>query len=203
MLGTILIVLLNMGGTYPNFFDNLRYSAFQVVSILTTTGFGTADYELWPVLCQYLLVFSMFIGGCAGSTGGGMKVARILLLFKHAHVQIYRLIHPRAVRLVKLGDRPVAKDVMQSILGFFAVYLGVFVAASFIMAGVGMDLTSASASVIATLSNIGPGLGSVGPVDNFAHVPAFGKLVLAFCMLLGRLELFTVLVLVFPSFWRK
>ncbi len=201
--GTVLITLLNMGSTYPDFFDNLRFSAFQVVSILTTTGFGTADYELWPVLCQYLLVFSMFIGGCAGSTGGGMKVARILLLFKHAQVQIYRLIHPRAVRLVKLGNRPVDKEVMQSILGFFAVYMGVFVTASFIMAGIGMDLPSAGASVIATLSNIGPGLGTVGPVDNFAHVPAVGKLVLAFCMLLGRLELFTVLVLVFPSFWRK
>lgn len=203
MVGTILIVLLNMGSVYPDFLDNLRFSAFQVVSIMTTTGFATADYELWPVLCQYLLIFSMFIGGCAGSTGGGMKVARILLLFKHAQVQVFRLIHPRAVRLVKLGERPVDKDVMQSILGFFALYLGVFVAASFVMAGIGMDLPSAGASVIATLSNIGPGLGSVGPVDNFAHVPAFGKLVLAFCMLLGRLELFTVLVLVFPSFWRK
>ena len=203
MVGTILITLLNMGHIYPDFLDNLRFSAFQVVSIMTTTGFATADYELWPVLCQYLLIFSMFIGGCAGSTGGGMKVARILLLFKHTQVQLFRLIHPRAVRLVKLGDRPVDKDVMQSILGFFALYLGVFVAASFIMAGIGMDLPSAGASVIATLSNIGPGLGSVGPVDNFAHVPAFGKLVLAFCMLLGRLELFTVLVLVFPSFWRK
>jgi trk system potassium uptake protein TrkH len=203
VLGTALITMLNMGGTYPGFFENLRYSAFQVVSIITTTGFGTADYELWPVLCQYLLVFSMFIGGCAGSTGGGMKVARILLLFKHAQVQLFRLIHPRAVRLVKLGDRPVDKEVMQSILGFFALYLGVFVTASFIMAATGMDLTSAGASVIATLSNIGPGLGSVGPVDNFAHVPAIGKIVLSFCMLLGRLELFTVLVLVFPSFWRK
>lgn len=203
MVGTSLITLLNMGSTYPDFLDNLRFSAFQVVSIMTTTGFGTADYELWPVLCVYLLVFLMFIGGCAGSTGGGMKVARILLIFKHAQVQVFRLIHPRAVRLVKLGDRPVDKEVMQSILGFFALYMGVFVAASFIMAGIGMDLPSAGASVIATLSNIGPGLGSIGPTDNFAHVPAIGKLVLAFCMLLGRLELFTVLVLVFPSFWRK
>lgn len=200
---TTLITLLNMPTTYPSFFENLRYSAFQVVSIMTTTGFGTADYELWPVLCQYLLVFSMFIGGCAGSTGGGMKVARILLLFKHAQVQVYRLIHPRAIRLVKLGDRPVDKDVMQAILGFFALYMGVFVGASFVMAGLGMDLTSAGAAVIATLSNIGPGLGSVGPVDNFAHVPQAGKLVLSLCMLLGRLELYTVLVLVFPSFWRK
>jgi trk system potassium uptake protein TrkH len=201
--GTLLVVLFNMGTIYNGFFDNLRFSAFQVVSIMTTTGFGTADYELWPVLCQYLLVFSMFIGGCAGSTGGGIKVARILLLFKHAQVQLFRLIHPRAVRLVKLGDRPVDKDVMQSILGFFALFMGVFVAASFLMAAIGMDLPSAGAAVIATLSNIGPGLGSVGPVDNFAHVPAPGKLVLTFCMLLGRLELFTVLVLVFPSFWRK
>lgn len=201
--GIALIILFNMGGVYPDFLDNLRFSSFQVVSILTTTGFGTADYELWPVLCQYLLIFAMFIGGCAGSTGGGMKVARILLLFKHAQVQVYRLIHPRAVRLVKLGNRPVDKDVMQAILGFFALYLGVFVCASFFMAGVGMDLPSAAASVIATLSNIGPGLGTVGPTDNFAHVPVFGKLVLSFCMLLGRLELFTVLVLVFPSFWRK
>jgi trk system potassium uptake protein TrkH len=202
-VGTLLIILLNMGNVYDNLFDNLRFSAFQVVSILTTTGFGTADYELWPVLCQYLLVFGMFVGGCAGSTGGGMKVARILLLFKHAQVQVYRLIHPRAVKLVKLGERPVDKEVMQSILGFFALYLGVFVAASFVMAAIGMDLPSAGASVIATLSNIGPGLGSVGPADNFAHVPAVGKLVLSFCMLLGRLELFTVLVLIFPSFWRK
>ncbi len=200
---TALLVLLNQGTVYSSLVDNLRYSAFQTAAILTTTGFGTADYETWPVLAQYLLVLLMFVGGCAGSTGGGMKVARILLLFKHAHVQLYRLIHPRAVRLVKLGETPVDKEVMQAILGFFALFMGVFVTASLLMAATGMDLVSAGASVIATLSNIGPGLGSVGPVDNFAHVPAMGKGVLIFCMLLGRLELFTVLVLFFPSFWRK
>jgi len=198
-----LIVLLNQGTVYDSFFQNLRYSSFQTVSILTTTGFGTADYETWPVLAQYLLVFLMFVGGCAGSTGGGMKVARMLLLFKHAQVQLYRLIHPRAVRLVKLGGVPVDREVMQSILGFFAFFMGIFVIASFLMAASGLDLTSAGAAVIATLSNIGPGLGSVGPVDNFAHVSAFGKIVLTLCMLMGRLELFTVLVLFFPSFWRK
>ncbi len=201
--GIALLTLLNMTDIYASFWDNLRYSSFQMISIMTTTGFGTADYELWPVLCQYLLVMAMFVGGCAGSTGGGMKVARMLLLAKHAQVQLFRLIHPRAVRLVKLGERPVDKEVMQSILGFFALYMAVFVIASFIMAATGMDLMSAGGSVIATLSNIGPGIGSVGPVDNFAHVPAFGKITLSFCMLLGRLELFTVLVLVFPSFWRK
>jgi trk system potassium uptake protein TrkH len=130
-------------------------------------------------------------------------VARILLLFKHAQVQLYRLIHPRAVRLVKLGDTPVDREVMQAILGFFALFMGVFVVASCLVAASGMDLVSSGAAVIATLSNIGPGLGSVGPVDNFAQVPSFGKTVLIACMLMGRLELFTVLVLFFPSFWRK
>jgi trk/ktr system potassium uptake protein len=200
---TALLVYLNQGTVYTSLTDNLRYSAFQATSILTTTGFGTADFELWPVMAQYLLVSLMFIGGCAGSTGGGMKVARILLLFKHVQVQLFKLIHPKAVRLVKLGDTPVDRDVMQSILGFFALYIGVFVGASFLMAATGLDLVSAGASVIATLSNIGPGLGSVGPVDNFAHITDFGKVVLTFCMLLGRLELFTVLVLIFPSFWKK
>jgi len=203
-LGAILMITVcNLGDRYDSLFDNLRYSAFQAVSIMTTTGFGTADYEQWAVFAQYLLVMLMFIGGCAGSTGGGIKVARILLLFKHAQVQLFRLIHPRAVRLVKLGDTPVDREVMSSILGFFALFMGVFVVASFLMAASGMDLVSAGAAVIATLSNIGPGLGSVGPTDNFAHIAPFGKGVLIVCMLLGRLELFTVLVLIFPSFWRK
>ena len=201
--GTGLLTLFNLAGPYADVGDSLRYSAFQIVSIMTTTGYATADYELWHVFCQYLLVACMFIGGCAGSTGGGMKVARVLLLFKHAHVQLYRLIHPRAVRLVKLGNRPVDKDVMQSILGFFALYMGIFVGASLIMAALGMDLVSAGSAVVTALGNVGPGLGTVGPVQHFGHVHPVGKLVLALCMLLGRLELFTVLVLFIPSFWRK
>lgn len=200
---TGLLVIINQGTSYQSLADNLRFSAFQTTSILTTTGFGTANYETWPVLAQYLLVFLMFIGGCAGSTGGGIKVARILLIFKHAQVQLYRLIHPRAVRLVKLGNTPVDREVMQSILGFFALYMAIFVIASFLMAAVGMDLVSAGAAVIATLGNVGPGLGSVGPVAHYGFIAPFGKGVLILCMLLGRLELFTVLVLFFPSFWRK
>ena len=200
---TVLLVILNQGTVYHSVVDNLRFSAFQATSIMTTTGFATADYEQWPVLAQYLLIFLMFVGGCAGSTSGGMKVARILLLFKHAHVQIYRLIHPRAVRLVKFGGTPVDREVMQSILGFFALYMGIFVFASALMAATGLDVVSACTSVVATLGNVGPGLGSVGPVDNFSHVSDFGKTVLTGCMLLGRLELFTVLVLFFPTFWRK
>ena len=201
--GTVLMVIINQGTVYESPVDNLRFSAFQTASILTTTGFGTANYETWPVLAQYLLVFLMFVGGCAGSTGGGIKVARILLIFKHAQVQLYRLIHPRAVKLVKIGNTPVDRDVMGSILGFFALYMGIFVIASFLMAATGMDLVSAGASVIATLGNIGPGLGSVGPVAHYGHIAPIGKSVLILCMLLGRLELFTVMVLFFPSFWRK
>ncbi|PNU18706.1 potassium transporter [Geothermobacter hydrogeniphilus] len=200
---TLLLIIINQGRVYHSLVDNLRYSAFQATSILTTTGFGTADYEQWPVVAQYLLVLLMFIGGCAGSTGGGIKVARVLLLFKHAQVQLFRLIHPRAVRLVKLGDLPVARDVMQAILGFFALYIGVFVFATLLMTACGLDLLSAAGAVVATLGNIGPGIGSVGPIDNYAHILPFGKSVLIVCMLLGRLELFTVLVLIFPSFWRK
>ena len=204
LIATVIIMIFNWsGGIYLPFGENLRYSIFQVSSIMTTTGFATADYELWLVLPQYILVLLMFIGGCAGSTGGGMKVARILLLFKHAQVQVFRLIHPRAIRLVKLGNHPVDKDVLQSILGFFALFIGVFVVGSLLLAASGMDLVSAGGAVVACLSNIGPGLGTVGPVDNFAHVPDFGKSVLIVCMLMGRLELFTVLVLFFPSFWHK
>lgn len=201
---TLIVMIFNWSGNiYSAFGENLRFSIFQVSSIMTTTGFGTADFELWPVVAQYILVLLMFVGGCAGSTGGGMKVARILLLFKHAQVQVFRLIHPRAIRLVKLGNRPVDKEVLQAILGFFALFIGIFVIGSLLVAASGMDLVSAGSAVVACLANIGPGLGSVGPTDHFAHVPAFGKSVLILCMLMGRLELFTVLVLFFPSFWRK
>lgn len=203
-VATVIIMSFNWSaGIYQHLGENFRYTIFQVSSIMTTTGFGTADFELWPVVAQYILLLLMFIGGCAGSTGGGMKVARILLLFKHAQVQVFRLIHPRAIRLVKLGNRPVDKEVLQAILGFFALFIGIFVIGSLLVAASGMDLISAGSAVVACLANIGPGLGSVGPVDNFAHVPGFGKMVLVLCMLMGRLELFTVLVLFFPSFWRK
>ena len=204
LFATLVLLFFNWsGGIYQSLGENIRFSTFQVCSILTTTGFGTADYEIWPVITQYILVLLMFIGGCAGSTGGGIKVARILLLFKHAQVQVFRLIHPRAVRLVKLGNRPVDREVLQAILGFFALFTGIFVSASLLLAACGMDFVSGGSAVIACLSNIGPGLGSVGPTDNYAAVPAVGKGVLIICMLMGRLELFTVLVLFFPSFWRK
>lgn len=197
------LMVSNAARTYPNLWENLRYSAFQAVSILTTTGFGTADYETWPVVGQVLLVLLMFVGGCAGSTGGGMKVSRVVLIVKHAWAQLWSLIHPRGVRLVKLDGRPVPPEVLQGVLGFFALYLLVTGVATLGMAALGVDPVTAVASVIACLGNIGPGLGGVGPADNYAHLPQAGKVLLSLCMILGRLEIYTVLVLLYPSAWRR
>ncbi|MHB8765411.1 MAG: TrkH family potassium uptake protein, partial [Deferrisomatales bacterium] len=161
-LGAIaLLMAFNAGSAYPGFFDNLRYSAFQAVSILTTTGFGTADYEGWPFLCQVVLLLLMFVGGSAGSTGGGMKVSRVLLLAKHGVVQVWNLIHPRGVRRVKLDGRPVPEAVLQGVLGFFVLYLGCTAVGTLGMAALGVDPLTALASVVACVGNVGPGLGDV------------------------------------------
>lgn len=188
----------------------LRDAAFQTISLMTTTGYATADFETWPAMAQYLLITLMFVGGCAASTGGSIKVVRILLLSKHAFLQISRLIHPREVRSLKLDHKPVSREVIQSVLGFFALFVAIFLLGSLLMAGIlpphadgTADLVTACTSVVSALGNVGPGLGTVGPTETYTHLPTAGKLVLAVCMLVGRLEVFTVLVLFFPSFWRK
>ena len=188
---------------YESFGTSLRHSAFQVVSIMTTTGYGTADFEKWPELSKFILVVLMFFGGCAGSTGGGMKQVRLLLLIKQGYTETKRLILPHAVLPVKLGTQVVPPEVMKNILSFFFIFIGILAVVTSMMAALGMDLISAAASTIATMGNIGPGLGSVGPIDNYAHIPTLGKFILSFCMLLGRLELYTVLVLFAPELWRK
>ena len=193
-----------------NTLEKLQDAAFQTVSLLTTTGYATVDYEKWPAMAQYILVALMFVGGSAGSTAGSIKVVRILLLLKHAFLQMSRLIHPREVRILRLDQQPVSGEVIQSILGFFALFVTVFVFASVIMAGLlppnadgTADLLTAATSVISALGNVGPGLGTVGPTETFTSLPVAAKLLLSLCMLVGRLEVFTVLVLFFPSFWRK
>ncbi len=188
---------------FDSFETALRYASFQVISIITTTGYGTFDFEQWPALSQFILIILMFFGGCAGSTGGGMKHIRLLLLIKQGYVEIKRLILPHAVLPIKLGDRVVPQEVMAHILGFFFLFIGIFAIVTCIMATLGLDLISAAAATIATMGNIGPGLGTVGPIDNYAHIPTLGKFILSFCMLLGRLELYTVLVLFAPELWRR
>ena len=188
---------------YNSIFTALRYASFQVVSIATTTGFVTADYDTWPAFSKSVLLILMFIGGCAGSTGGAIKNIRVLLLLKQAYREFRKLIHPQAVTPIRLGDKVVSEDVMRNITGFFFLYIFVFVISSFIMTILGLDIVSAMASVAATLGNVGPGLGLVGPVQSYAVIPPLGKIVLTLCMLLGRLEIYTVLILIVPEFWRK
>ena len=187
---------------YDSMWTSLRYATFQVLSIITTTGYGTADFEQWPALSQFILVTLMFYGGCAGSTGGGMKQVRFLLLIKQSGAEIKRLIFPHAVLPIRVNERVVPREVMTNVLGFFFFFLGIFAIVTCIMTTLGLDLVSAAGATIATMGNIGPGLGSVGPTDNYAHIHTVGKFVLSFCMLLGRLELYTVLILFSPNFWK-
>jgi trk system potassium uptake protein TrkH len=145
----------------------------------------------------------MLIGGCAGSTAGGLKVVRFLLLLKHALLQLLRLIHPRQVKVLELDHRPVSNDIMQDILGYAVLYVAVLVIGSLLMNAVGVDLLTAGTGVVACLNTVGPGLGDVGPMDNYAALPSFAKLVLCIAMLLGRLEFSTVFVMFFMTFWKK
>jgi len=188
---------------YQDFGQALRYGAFQVVSILTTTGYATADYEQWPAMSQLILLLCMFVGASAGSTGGGVKCLRVMLAFKYCYRELFALIHPRAVKQVKIAGRSVSDDIMRSVMGFLLLYVGLFAVSSVLLAGLGVDFVTAFGAVAATIGNIGPGFGMVGPVDNFALIPDAGKWLLIWCMLLGRLEIFTVIILVVPEFWRK
>ena len=188
---------------YNSIGSAIRYVLFQVLAIVTTTGYGTADFELWPYLAQIMLIFLMFFGGSAGSTGGGMKQVRFLLLIKQSYREIKHMILPHAVLPIKLNEQIVPKDIMSNILSFFFIGVAVFVLATISLAGLGLDLTSASTSAASALMNIGPGLGTVGPTDNYAHILPVGKWVLCFCMLMGRLELYTLLVILTPMAWRK
>jgi len=207
-IGSVLVltgvVTINVhGSVYETIGQAVRFGAFQVVSIVTTTGYASADYELWPAMSQIILILCMFLGASAGSTGGGMKCLRVMLYFKYCYKELYSLIHPHAVKHIKIGGKSVPEDVMRSVLGFMGLYIGLFAFSSVLIAGMGVDFMTSIASVAATIGNIGPGLGTVGPADNFAHMPYLGKWVLICCMLMGRLEIYTVIILFVPEFWRK
>ncbi len=182
---------------------SLQHGAFQAVTIVTTTGYVTADYAAWAPLAQVLLFICMFSGGMAGSTSGGIKTMRTLLLGKHNVRELKRLVHPRAVIPLKLDGRPVPESVLGGIWGFFLLFVSLMVLAALILAGMGLDLVTSFAASVACIGNIGPGLGDVGPANNYADLPLAAKWVLTFCMLLGRLEIYTVIILITPDFWRK
>jgi trk system potassium uptake protein TrkH len=181
----------------------LRYASFQVVSIMTTTGYATADYEGWPVLTQMLLLSLMFFGGMVGSTGGGMKQVRILLMFKQAYRELYHLIHPHALSVLKLDDKSVPKETLGGIWGFLFLFILISVVSTLFMTALGVDIITSASTVISSMSNVGPALGDAGPADNYFAIPAAGKWLLSFCMLIGRLEIYTVILLFMPMFWEK
>ena len=199
---TLIVTLCIYGPVYSSLGQALRYSLFQVVSIFTTTGYGTADYELWGPLAQFLLVMCMIVGGSAGSTAGAVKCMRVIILFKQVKREIMRLVHPRAIVSVKLGEELVSDEILSGVVGFFLLYLALAALAMASLAALGLDLLTGIGAVIACISNIGPGIGQVGPTDNFAHLPALAKWILTFCMLLGRLEIYTVIVLLSKEFWK-
>jgi trk system potassium uptake protein TrkH len=180
-----------------------RDSLFQVVSVVTTTGFITSDYLMWPYFTWFLIFLLMFTGGMAGSTGGGIKIVRIMLLFKNSAVELKRIVHPQAILPVRMNGKSISQNIIFNVLAFFLIYIIIFAFGSLFMSMIGLEFESAVGSVAASLGNIGPGLGTVGPVFNYGHIPTSGKWVLSFFMLLGRLELFTVLILFSSHFWRK
>lgn len=183
--------------------EALRKALFQVTSILTTTGFVTDDFERWRPLPQLLLLALMFIGGCTGSTAGGLKVARIVLLGRVVRRQFRRIVEPRGVFAVRLGGQVVPEETIQSLLNMVYLALLVFFAASAVLAAQGADLVTSIAAVAASMFNIGPGLGAVGPAEHYGHLPALSKWVLAAAMVCGRLEFYTAIVIFTPVFWRK
>ncbi len=203
MFATLVITASTMGSAHTSLAEALRYASFQVVSIMTTTGFATADYELWPVLSQILLFSLMFLGGMVGSTGGGMKQVRILLMFKQAYRELYHLIHPHALSVLKLDDKNVPKETLGGIWGFLFLFILISVVATLGMAALGLDIITSASTVISAMSNVGPALGDAGPAENYASIPAAGKWILSVCMLIGRLEIYTVIVLFMPMFWEK
>ncbi len=183
--------------------ESFRVAAFQVVSLITTTGYATADYLLWIPFLSSLLVILFFIGGSAGSTGGGIKVMRVLILVKDSFFELKRILHPRAVIPTRCNGTAIHADIVNNVLTFALIYIMIIIISIPVMSAVGLDFDSAFGAIITSIGNVGPGLGSVGPAENFAHIPAFGKWYLSFLMLLGRLEIFTVLVVLTPNFWKQ
>lgn len=200
---TALLTFNLMGNNYTSLLDSLRLALFQVVSIMTTTGYATADFEKWTYFSQMTLIFLMFFGGMIGSTGGGMKQIRILLMIKQAYRELYQLVHPRAVTVVKVDNKSISKEILGSIWGFFSLFIIIMVIATLMMTMTGIDLTTAASTVISALCNVGPALGDAGPAENYSALPHLAKWILIFCMLVGRLEIYTVIVLFIPHFWRK
>ena len=198
-----LLVGINIFPLLDNVFNSFRHAFFQVASILTTTGFASTDFNLFPAFSQHILVLLMVLGACAGSTAGGLKISRVIVLCKSFLQEIKRLFHPHAVTVVRLEGKALEKSTLRGTLSYFAMYIMIICVSTLLISIDGFDLTTNLTAVLSCINNIGPGLGKVGPMSNFGEYSAFSKILLSFDMLLGRLEILPMLVLFTPAAWRK
>ncbi len=206
VLSVFVAAILLITGYYDNIVESLRYAMFQVASLMTTTGYHSADFELWRIAAPsvaFILLIAMFLGGMSGSTGGGMKTARIVLLFKATYNSIREIIHPRAVTNVRMNGLVVQDRIVKLVAFFFILYIMIFLLSTLIISMLGIDLVTSVSAVAACLNNIGPGFNGVGPLANFDTIPIVGKWLLMLNMLIGRLELYTIVLLFIPEFWRR
>ncbi len=199
----VAVITINILSIYENVFHAFRYASFQVASVITTTGFYTADYELWPELSKVVLLTVMFIGACAGSTGGGIKVCRFVILCKSIRQEIRKILHPNVVTMVKINGKKVSNDTMRGINTFFAAYIFILVMSVLIVSVDNFDFATSFSGVLTTINNVGPGISKVGPAENFHMFSPLSKLVFCFDMLVGRLEIFPYLLLLFSDLWRR
>jgi trk system potassium uptake protein len=203
-ISATLIMTLNLyGNFYQSITESFRYASFQAATIVTTTGYASADFEKWPYFSQTILYILMFVGGCSGSTGGGIKVIRLVTLLKQGLNEMKYLIHPRGIFTLRISGDSVPKAIIFSISGFFFLYIFMLLITSLVVASSGEDLLTSFTTALATVGNIGPGFGKIGPTENYAFFPAYVKWFLSFAMLVGRLELYTVLILFTPRFWKN
>ena len=201
-VSSLIMALVLWRNVYPTFGEGLRYAAFQSATILTTTGYVTTDYAVWPHFAQIVLFILLFVGGCSGSTGGSIKVIRIVTLFKLAVNELRYLAHPQAVFTPRVGREPVRKDIMYTIGAFFVLYIALLLLTAFVVASAGNDILTSFSAALVTLGNIGPGFGRIGPTGNYAYLPAYVKWFLSFSMMAGRLEIYTVVILFTRRFWK-
>jgi len=203
VIATLIITFSLSGTVYDTFTESLRFAAFQVATFITTTGFATANYENWPSLAQIILFMLMFVGGCAGSTGGGIKVIRLVTLLKQGINEMKYLVHPRGIFVIRLSGQTVKKDIVYAVSGFFFLYIFLLLVVTMIVATSHADVLTAFTTALSTVGNIGPGFGMIGPTENYAFYPDYVKWVLSAAMIIGRLEIYTILVLFTPMFWKK
>ena len=203
ILLAILVITANIAKQYPSVFQALHHAAFSVSSIITTTGYVTENFDLWPELSRIILVCLMVIGSCAGSTGGGIKVSRFIILAKSCRREVMFLLNPRSVKVVMMDGKRVPDNTIRGVYGYCTAYVLILVASLLVVALDNFDFTTTVTAVFTTLNNVGPGLNLVGPVGNFSAFSALSKIVICFDMLIGRLEIFPIVVLFMPSTWRK